>query len=93
VQRYPVFALVDAGAAKMIGMVVGDNQGIHLSDVPAQGGQPLFGLDAADAGVKKQPYPFGLHIDAVSITARLQRNSYQLDLPHLNKLMTSHFRY
>ena len=52
VQGYPVFPLVDAGAAEMIGMVVGDNQGIHLPDVPAQGGQSLFRLDSADTGVK-----------------------------------------
>jgi hypothetical protein len=71
VKRYPVFPLVNAGAAEMIGMIVGDNQGVHPPDVFPQGSQSLFRLDPADPGVKKQPDPISLHIDAISITARL----------------------
>src|SRR3990172_7495649 len=45
----PVFSLIYSGVADVVGMVMGDDDRVHLTYVPAAGSEPLFGLGPADA--------------------------------------------
>lgn len=60
-------AMEDAGGADVVVVVVGDNQGLDLADVPPVMSQSQLGLSAADTGVKEQPGIGGFHVDAVAV--------------------------
>jgi hypothetical protein len=53
-------------------MVMRDEQGVYITDVPAVSAHSGLGAFAGDARIKKQTYPAGLHIDAVPVGTALQ---------------------
>jgi hypothetical protein len=71
IKRKAVFALKCPGMADMIGMIVGDDDGIHFPDVPAVGSEPSLCFDAAHACVKEQPGVSSFNINAVATAAGL----------------------
>ena len=54
-------------------MIVRYKQRIDVTNVSAMFGQPLLRRFAADARIYEQPNFIGFNIEAVSVTARLQR--------------------
>ena len=66
-------ALVHAGAAGVVRVEMGQDQGVDLSNVAPVARQPRGGLPSADAGVEQQADPVALDVDAVTVRARLQR--------------------
>lgn len=73
VNRQAELALVDSHASGVVGVVVGNEQGVNVSDIAPAGGQAQPGLPAGDPGIEQQPRPQCLHVDAVSVAAGLQR--------------------
>ena len=64
--------LQDAHAAAVVNMVVGDQDGIDRTCIPAMQGEPLLDLAAADPGVEQQPDAACLDVDAVAVAAGLE---------------------
>jgi hypothetical protein len=53
IKRKAVFTLKCTGMADMIGMIMGDDDSIHVPDIPAAGSEPSLCIDAAQARVKE----------------------------------------
>jgi hypothetical protein len=71
IKRKAVFTLKCPAMAYVIGMIVGDDEGIHFPDVPAMGSEPSLCFDAAHACVKEQPSVCSFNINAVATAAGL----------------------
>jgi hypothetical protein len=61
-------------------MVMGNQQRIDVVDIATISGQSRLRLLSAHACVEKQTLISGFDVDAVSITARLQRNDFHGDI-------------
>ena len=71
-----VFALVDAGTADMVAVVVGDDDCGDVPNVASVRGEALFGFDAADACVEEQGRAIGFNVDAVTCAAGLEGDGF-----------------
>ncbi len=67
VERYIELSMVDARTADVVVVVVRDNQGMDLVDVPSVLVHSQLGLFSTDAGIEEQASVGGLDIDAVAV--------------------------
>ena len=72
--RQAEFAMENAHAAGVIGVVVGNQHGVGVGDVSAMPSKPLLGADSAEPGVEQQFDAVGLDVDAVAVAAGLEGN-------------------
>ena len=74
VDRHAELTVEDAGGTDVIGVVVGDDEAVYISNVCLMGAESRFGLFAADAGVEQEPDAVGFNVDAVAVGAGLKRD-------------------
>ncbi len=66
------FPLQDAGALDVVGMVVRNDDAVHVANISAMLGHAPGGTRTAQTGVKQQTSAVGLDVDAIAIGAGLQ---------------------
>jgi hypothetical protein len=66
------FPLIYPGTTGVVGVVVGDNDGVNLTDFAIMDPHALLGPFAGDPGVEKQSNVCGLDVDGVAVGSALQ---------------------
>ena len=76
IQREVIFALEDAGTSDMIRMIVRNDYGVDLPDIPPISRQPLFRVAPWNAGIEKKSHILGFNINTIAVAAGLEGNRY-----------------
>jgi hypothetical protein len=71
IKRKAVFTLKCPRMPDMIVMIVGNEDGIYVPDVPTMGSKPSLCFDAAQACVKEKPSACSFYVNAVTTAAGL----------------------
>jgi hypothetical protein len=69
IKRELEFALIHPGIAGVVGMVMGDNEGIRPADIQAMPGQATFRLATAYPGIEKKPNPGDFQINTIAVAS------------------------